>query len=155
MCRSLEPTLKKASRTETTSWVSTRSVNGEHCGLSWPFLRQQCPGGSTPAALAGERVGKAIGIHCLGKLPLSGHLSTGRRAVGLNNRGLMQIITVITSLPISQCNFLQENCIQLANITLKAINNILVTVRCHKQSYKGSGAGDAQPDLLYSRPAKD
>lgn len=75
--------------------------------------------------------------------------------MGLNNRGLMQLLLLLLLHPFLNAISSTKNCIQLENITLKAINNILLTVRCHKQSYKGSSAGDAQPDLLYSRPAKD
>lgn len=57
-------TLAKASRTETTSWVSTRSVSGEHQGLSQPDLGGAMSWGSTYSALAGETVGRATGTGC-------------------------------------------------------------------------------------------
>jgi len=139
-------TPEKASTTRTASRSSAwpRTSSGRAGALPAPSQGSDVP----RKAQADERVSKAIGTRCSGK-PRS-HLCVclrEERGCGLKQQGLMQMmmmIIIITSSPISQCSFLQENSIQHANTTIKATRNIPLTRRCQNGAVKVRGAGDAQ-----------
>lgn len=114
-----------------------REARGVALGaLPAPSRGRDVLGKSTLLSMARREGQQSHSNTLLGKtLLLSVFVFPEKEGCGLKQQGLMQIIS--TSSPISQCNFLQENCIRHANITIRAIYNIPLTIRCQKWSYNG------------------
>lgn len=116
---------------------------GQSLGQHWEQSQPHSEAATSP--LAKTRVSRAISTGCLGKFFF--HLCIvfwEREGCGLKHQGLMQtsiIIIIIAASSISPHNFLQETRVQHADITIKALYNTPLTIRCQSGAIKVRRAG--------------